>query len=86
MNTSEKMATEKVDLVSSTGHADHIEAVETVHTDGTVDMVDAHAIGGDLNEMPNGYFRSVQFIGTVIAVCTGSMCAYLGWVLPANTL
>jgi hypothetical protein len=20
------------------------------------------------------------------AVCTGSMCAYLGWVLPANTL
>jgi hypothetical protein len=86
MNTSEKMATEKVDLVSSTGHADHIEAVETVHTDGTVDMVDTHAIGGDLNEMPNGYFRSVQFIGTVIAVCTGSMCAYLGWVLPANTL
>ncbi|KAF2006923.1 fungal trichothecene efflux pump [Amniculicola lignicola CBS 123094] len=36
--------------------------------------------------MPKGYFWSIQFIGTVTAVCTGSMCAYLGWVLPANTL
>jgi hypothetical protein len=86
MNTSEKMATEKVERASSTAHAEHVEAVETVHKDGTVDMVDTHAIGGDLDEMPKGYFRSVQFIGTVVAVCTGSICAYLGWVLPANTL
>jgi hypothetical protein len=86
MNTSEKMATEKVERTSSTAHAEHVEAVETVHKDGTVDMVDTHAIGGDLDEMPKGYFRSVQFIGTVVAVCTGSICAYLGWVLPANTL
>jgi hypothetical protein len=86
MNISEKTATEKVQLASSAGHAEYVEAVETVHTDGTVDMVDTHAIGGELNEMPKGYFRSAQFIGTVVAVCTGSMCAYLGWVLPANTL
>jgi hypothetical protein len=86
MNISEKTATEKVQLASSARHAEYVEAVETVHTDGTVDMVDTHAIGGELNEMPKGYFRSAQFIGTVVAVCTGSMCAYLGWVLPANTL
>jgi hypothetical protein len=86
MNTSDKMATEKVELASSTSHAEHVEAVETIHADGTVDMVDTHAIGGELDEMPKGYFRSVQFIGTVVAVCTGSICAYLGWVLPANTL
>jgi hypothetical protein len=83
MSLSEKMATDKVEMSSS---SDHVEAVKTVHTDGTVDMVDTHAIGGELEEMPKGYFRSVNFIGTVIAVCTGSICAYLGWVLPANTL
>jgi hypothetical protein len=80
MSLSKKMATEKVEM------AKHVEAVETVHTDGTVDLVDTHAIGGELKEMPPGYFRSAQFIGTVVAVCTGSICAYLGWVLPANTL
>jgi hypothetical protein len=83
MSLSEKMATEKVEMSSS---SDHVEAVKTVHADGTVDMVDTHAIGGELEEMPKGYFRSVNFIGTVTAVCTGSICAYLGWVLPANTL
>ncbi|KAF2024793.1 MFS general substrate transporter [Setomelanomma holmii] len=77
------MAAEKVDSASST---EHVEAIKQVHTDGTVDMVDTHAIGGELADMPKGYFRSVNFIGTVIAVCTGSICAYLGWVLPANTL
>lgn len=80
MSFSEKMATEKAEMTK------HVEAVETMHTDGTVDLVDTHAIGGELEEMPPGYFRSAQFIGTVVAVCTGSICAYLGWVLPANTL
>jgi hypothetical protein len=36
--------------------------------------------------MPKGYFMSPQFIGTVVATCTASICAYVGWVLPANTL
>lgn len=79
---SEKMASEKVEASS----IEHVEAVKTVHKDGTTDLVDTHAIGGELEEMPKGYFRSSQFIGTVVAVCTGSICAYLGWVLPANTL
>jgi hypothetical protein len=83
MNASEKMASEKVETSSS---IDHVEAVKTVHTDGTVDLVDTHAIGGELEEMPKGYYRSLNFLGTVLAVCMGSICAYLGWVLPANTL
>ena len=82
----DKMANEKIEVLSATQHTGRVEAVKTVHTDGTVDLVDTHAIGGELDEMPKGYFRSVNFIGTVIAVCIGSMCAYLGWVLPANTL
>jgi hypothetical protein len=41
--------------------------VKTVHQDGTVTLVDPLAMGGDLDEMPEGYFCSAQFIGTVIA-------------------
>ncbi|KAF2644786.1 fungal trichothecene efflux pump [Massarina eburnea CBS 473.64] len=63
-----------------------VHVVKKVHADGHVDLVDTHAIGGNFEEMPKGYFLSAQFIGTVIAVCCGSICAYLGWVLPANTL
>lgn len=85
-------------------HIENVHVVKKVHADGHVDLVDAHAIGGAYEEMPKGYFWSIQFIGTVIvcfavqsrtagnlltilqAVCGGSICAYLGWVLPANTL
>ncbi|KAH8684143.1 trichothecene efflux pump [Ilyonectria robusta] len=59
---------------------------KVVHADGTIDYLDAKAVGGDVDEMPKGYFLSAQFIGTVTAQCLGSICAYLGWVLPANTL
>lgn len=41
---------------------------KVVHADGTIDYIDAQAIGGDLETMPRGYFRSPQFIGTVV-VC-----------------
>ncbi|KAI0130238.1 fungal trichothecene efflux pump [Xylariales sp. AK1849] len=60
--------------------------LRVVHTDGTVDFVDNHAVGGDVDAMPKGYFRSPAFIGTVVAQCLANICAYLGWVLPANTL
>lgn len=47
--------------------------VQTVHTDGTVDYVDALALGGDAGQMPKGYFWSVQFIGTVIVSVLGAV-------------
>ncbi|KAF2712393.1 trichothecene efflux pump [Pleomassaria siparia CBS 279.74] len=72
--------------VSSKQVFEDVNVVKKVHADGHVDLVDAHAIGGAAENMPKGYYYSVQFLGTVTAVCTGSMCAYLGWVLPANTL
>lgn len=50
----------------STDHVEDIHVVKKVHADGHVDLVDTHAIGGELDEMPKGYFWSVQFIGTVI--------------------
>ncbi|KAL4808006.1 fungal trichothecene efflux pump [Aspergillus unguis] len=56
------------------------------HADGTVNYVDVRAIGGDVDDMPKGYFRSAPFLGTVLAQCLGSIVAYLGWVMPSNTL
>ena len=46
-------------------HMGNVDVVQTLHQDGTVDYVDTHAIGGDIDEMPPGYYYSVQFIGTV---------------------
>ncbi|CAK7202258.1 hypothetical protein SEUCBS139899_004980 [Sporothrix eucalyptigena] len=62
------------------------DVAKVAHIDGTVDYIDANAVGGDLDDMPPGYYYSPAFLGTMIAVCCASICAYLGWVLPANTL
>lgn len=56
------------DIEAKGGHGEHIErdVAKVVHADGTVNYVDAKAIGGDMEELPKGYFRSPQFIGTVV--------------------
>ncbi|KAL4999903.1 fungal trichothecene efflux pump [Aspergillus recurvatus] len=72
--------------MSAVKTADSNAARAVIHADGTVTYVDAHAIGGDVQDMPKGYFRSLPFLGTVLAQCLGSIVAYLGWVMPANTL
>ncbi|ROT41715.1 trichothecene efflux pump [Sodiomyces alkalinus F11] len=96
MSSGEKPATgadTKADEPSQVVYAEGVdgllrdgEVARVVHTDGTVDLIDAKAIGGDLEVMPKGYFLSANFICTLIAQCLASICAYLGWVLPANTL
>ncbi|KIH94343.1 siderophore iron transporter [Sporothrix brasiliensis 5110] len=62
------------------------DVAKVAHIDGTVDYIDANAVGGDLEDMPKGYYYSPAFLGTMVAICCASICAYLGWVLPANTL
>ncbi|KAG8161826.1 hypothetical protein KVR01_008813 [Diaporthe batatas] len=59
---------------------------KVIHADGAVDYVDLKAIGGDYATMHQGYFRSPQFLGTLTAQCLASICAYVAWVLPSNTL
>lgn len=39
-----------------------------------------------LDDLPEGYFRSARFIGSVTGVCLMAISLYLGFVLPANTL
>lgn len=52
-------------------HVDSLDVVQATHVDGTVDLVDRRAIGGELDEMPHGYWHSGQFIGTVaVRECT----------------
>lgn len=66
----EKAATVMTESIEKTGVSsqkiEDVHVVKKVHADGHVDLVDAHAIGGALEEMPKGYFWSLQFIGTVI--------------------
>jgi hypothetical protein len=45
---------------------DDPNCLRVVHTDGTVNYVDNKAVGGDAAGMPKGYFKSPQFIGTVV--------------------
>ncbi|KAJ6019441.1 hypothetical protein N7522_001508 [Penicillium canescens] len=40
----------------------------------------------DLDELPNGYYRSKNFIGSLIATCLMAISLYLGYVLPVNSL
>lgn len=54
------------DMTKETEHLDDVDVVERVHVDGTVDLIDTNAIGGDLDQMPKGYYYSPQFIGTVV--------------------
>lgn len=51
----------------------HIENVSN-HSD----EVASEAKGGDLNEMPEGYYRNWRFIGTVAAVAFMAQGLYLG--------
>ena len=60
------MAVSEKTVEAKTEHVDNVDVVERTHIDGTVDFIDTRAIGGDLDELPPGYFRSPQFIGTVV--------------------
>jgi hypothetical protein len=51
---------------SEHGRLGSVDTVQTVHQDGSIDFVDRNALGGALHQMPEGYFRSVQFFGTVV--------------------
>lgn len=48
--------------------------------DCSEDEVAPEAIGTD--NLPPGYFRSLRFIGTVVAVTLMNISLYIGYVLP----
>lgn len=36
----------------------------------------------DLEHLPDGYYRSINFIGSLVAVCLMAISLYLGFSLP----
>lgn len=42
------------------------DVAKVAHLDGTVDYIDANAVGGDLDDMPKGYYYSPAFLGTMV--------------------
>jgi hypothetical protein len=74
IRTAMSSSIEEKDISGHHEQLNGLTVVEAVHTDGTVDYVDAHAIGGDISAMPEGYYRSPQFIGTVVVCFLISSC------------
>ncbi|KAJ0121963.1 trichothecene efflux pump [Diaporthe amygdali] len=72
--------------ITSDAHFQEDNVTKVTHADGAVDYIDIKAVGGDYAMMQRGYFRSPQFLGTLTAQCLASICAYVSWVLPSNTL
>jgi hypothetical protein len=67
LNASGKMSKSKGIFVRSEHERlGSVDTMQTVHQDGSIDFVDKTALGGALNQMPDGYFRSVQFGGVVV--------------------
>lgn len=73
-NEHDQQGTKVEDVTTSFGkeglpeHVDNIrgDVVDNVYLDGTVDLVDKRAIGGDMEVMPPGYWQSFHSIGTVV--------------------
>ncbi|KAL1889584.1 hypothetical protein Sste5346_008833 [Sporothrix stenoceras] len=59
---------------------------QTARLDNLAEQIDPNAVGGNLSDMPKGYYRSAAFIGTLSAVCLGNACHYLGFVVPASII
>ncbi|KAF2821735.1 MFS general substrate transporter, partial [Ophiobolus disseminans] len=73
-------------LSEKTTSAEHREEVGRASMNTDVDHVAPEAIGGDLADMPKGYYTNWRFIGSVAAVSFMAQGLYLGYVLPANTI
>ena len=73
--------------ITEVAHHDEIDVErEKRRIDDLGDEVDPRAVGGEVDDLPKGYYLTPSFLGTVTAVAVGSMCHYLGFVLPASTM
>lgn len=81
----------------STDLSNHIENIQPVAPKADVYIpaefsevdngeIAIEALGGTVHDLPPGYYRSFNFIGTILALCLGQICCYFGFVLPANVL
>jgi hypothetical protein len=82
--------------------SEHREEINRTVTSNDADHIAASAVGGDLADMPKGYYTNWRFMGSVAAVSFMAQGLYLGmqssllrilytytrtgYVLPANTI
>jgi hypothetical protein len=72
----------------SIDRVDQLEDTTKSHEmrENLAEEVDPRAIGGEVEELPKGYYRSWSFMGTFLAASIGNMCAYATFTLPTNIL
>lgn len=60
-------------------HREEFDRSEVDHVDPDGDHVDTSAVGGDLADLPKGYYTNWRFIGSLAAVSFMAQGLYLGW-------
>ena len=66
--------------------SEHREEVDRTMTNDDVDHIAASAVGGDLADMPKGYYTNWRFIGSVAAVSFMAQGLYLGTLFTVDAM
>lgn len=76
----------KPNLFSAMGSSADLQKASTPVAEEvqTHDDADLSAIGGHLEDLPPGYYRSPKFVGSIIGVVLMANSLYLGFVLPVR--
>jgi hypothetical protein len=77
-------SSEKEEDAYATQHEDISPNPSSLDEQG--EIVAPSAIGGDLNNLPQGYYHSLPFIGTMTAAWLAYTACYIGFILPSNVL
>lgn len=67
--------------IARVSSSEHREVVDRTMTNDEIDHVAESAVGGDLADMPKGYYTNWRFIGSVAAVSFMAQGLYLGTLL-----
>lgn len=65
--------------------ADSVELARNASSSITGE-IDPRAIGGDVSQLPKGYYTSFSFIGTLVACALGITCSNATFAMPINIL
>ncbi|KAL5362255.1 fungal trichothecene efflux pump [Aspergillus floccosus] len=80
--TADSRSASSKEQIEHTSIVDNAEGKDPAIQNDTF-AIDREALGDNL---PKNYYWSLDFIGTIVALCLGSISNYLGYVLPANLL
>lgn len=76
---------EKQEIQATSHNRDFVENVSPQAAETGPDEVTEEAKGGELSDMPNGYYRSWRFIGSLLAVVFMAQGSYLGIYSTVNS-